>query len=335
MESRKNKKLLIPPRFIIKNVVVSLSEVIDWGLRLVGIPDIWTVTQGENIKVCVLDTGVDYSHPDLKDAIEDVADFTGSLSGPFDINGHGTHCCGIIAARRNNAGMVGVAPQSRIYSGKVLGDSGIGEVENIIKGIKWGLKKGADVFSLSLGTFEDDPELKAVIQDIFNDGKIIVAAAGNESRSNFINFPARYEECIAVGSINKLRLRSANSNRSSDLDIVAPGEDIYSTYLGKSYAVLSGTSMATPFVAGVCALILSKHRTSGGGTPINNNRDMLAHLAKTAIDLGRAGVDSDFGNGLIHIEKGVRSLAMDVLANVFYTDIFTTYEGMNYSSDKK
>jgi subtilisin family serine protease len=275
---------------------------------------VWAVTKGSGVRVCILDTGIDFNHPDLKDAVEDMKDFTGSKSGPYDVNGHGTHCAGIIAARSNSVGVIGVAPESKILIGKVLDDNGFGTMNYIKEGIEWAIAKKADIISMSLGAYSGDANLEAAIKKAFDAGIMIIAASGNDGLRDFISFPARYKECIAVGSINKLKQKSNYSNGGADLDVLAPGEEIFSTFKGGLYVKLSGTSMATPFVAGIAALILSKHKLVGGQTPINNNNDLFNHLTKTAIDIGLPGFDFETGFGLINPNKSVTTASLAISA---------------------
>ena len=125
----------IEPKFILS----ALSEVVDWGLRLLNIPDCWTITKGDGVKVAVLDTGVDRNHQDLKDRIDDAVDFTGSANGYNDMVGHGTHCAGIVAAIDNGVGVIGVAPHARLYIGKILNDNGAGDYSWIVNWINFAI----------------------------------------------------------------------------------------------------------------------------------------------------------------------------------------------------
>lgn len=294
---------LVPPRFYVSEVTEKLTERIDWGLKRLGIPEIWNSTMGKNIKVCVLDTGIETKHIDLHSAIADAHDFTQSASGPEDRNGHGTHIAGVIAARSNGTGVKGVAPESKLLIGKVLNENNVGTVDQLIAGLRWGIDQNADIISMSLGTYEKNPRLKDVIVEAFNKGIILVAGAGNEGTRDFMRFPAQYSECIAVGSVDRNLARSRFSNGGPELDIMAPGEEVFSTYLNGLYAKLHGTSVAAPFVSGVCALILAKHRMSDSSTAINNSNDMREHLTKCATDVGSPGFDWESGHGLINPRK--------------------------------
>ncbi|MDA1976944.1 S8 family peptidase [Bacillus paranthracis] len=275
-------------------------QTIDWGVNVVQAPEMWSVTKGEGIKVAVLDTGIDATHPDLAANYKKGMNFTTSnFTDIMDRQGHGTHCAGIIAGCDNSIGIVGVAPRAELYIAKVLGDDGSGSIEAIVKGIDWAISEQVDVISMSLGSSVDPgPVLHNAIKRAHEAGIIIVAATGNEN--THVGWPASYDEVIAVGAINQNIDRANFSNFGSETDVVAPGVDIYSTYPVGRYARLSGTSMATPMVAGVIALILARYRDIGKKlTP-----DQIMQLIREhSVDLGQKGADDMFGNGLVSIHE--------------------------------
>lgn len=285
-----------------KNYSQEGAQKIDWGLKLTGIPDIWRETKGKGIKVAVLDTGIDY-HIDLVQNLKGGYNFISeSYNNYRDMQGHGTHCAGIIAASDNSFGVVGVAPEASLYACKVLNDKGCGTNRAIANAIHWCIKNKIDIVSMSLGCKEDDPFLRTAIKEAYQAGIILVAAAGNdgdEYLDDDIDYPGKYEEVICVGSVNKYLDRSWFSSDGEELDITAPGENILSTYLNNSYATLSGTSMATPFIAGLAALILAKHRTNKNETPILNNRQMMEHILRFTNDKGEIGKDRWYGYGVV------------------------------------
>ncbi len=283
----------------IEQVFVATSEIQDWGITMLNIPSLWRLTAGKNMKIAVLDTGIDFTHSDLDGAVIDSKDFSGSVSGPADMQGHGTHVSGIIAARKNTQGVVGVAPEAGLLIGKVLGDNGAGSSRSVTSGIEWAIEQEADIISMSLGSQYPDEFIHGAIKKAIDAGIFVIAAAGNDG-FNKVDFPAAHDEVIAVGSIDRRRKISSFSSRGPEVDIVAPGDQILSTYPTRTYARLSGTSMATPFVAGVVALMLAKHKKFGGSTPINNQKDLVDHLRRTAIDLGPEGFDEAYGFGLIN-----------------------------------
>lgn len=288
----------VPP-FQVEATFKALSETVDWGLSAYGVPRHWAETRGRSIRIAVLDTGIDEAHSDLVDAIDDARDFTRSPAGPIDRVGHGTHVSGIIAARRNGVGVIGVAPECRLLVAKVLGDDGSGADANVAAGIDWACDSRADVLSLSLGSPQSSPLIEKSIERAVSKGKFIICAAGNAGRDNSVDFPACLEATVAVGAVDRNGRVASFSSRGSQVDICAPGQDVLSTYLRGSYAKLSGTSMATPFVSGVVALLLAKHRESSGTTPVRNQRELLEHLHRTARDAGPTGKDPAYGYGLI------------------------------------
>ncbi|HEX5175583.1 MAG TPA: S8 family peptidase [Chthoniobacteraceae bacterium] len=292
--------LYLPP-IRVEATFLSLAETVDWSLTAYRIPDHWKRTRGQGVRIALLDTGIDEAHPDLIDALDDARDFTRSRSGPIDRHGHGTHTAGTIAARQNGVGVIGVAPECRLLVGKVLGDDGAGSTMSVAAGIDWACDSGADIVSLSLGSPEPERELLSAVERAASKGKFIIAAAGNDGRDQSVNYPARWRDTIAVAAVDENGRLSKFSSRGEEVDIAAPGENILSTWLRGGYARLSGTSMATPFVAGVVALALAAHRqVERITTPLRTVRELREHLARTATDAGPSGKDPGYGWGLIN-----------------------------------
>ncbi len=278
------------------------AETFNWGHTFLQTNRIYNKTKGKGVAIAVLDTaGTFADHPDLKDnSLENLAkNFTDSRTAA-DKHGHGTHCAGIAAATQNGFGLIGAAPEAKLIAVKVLNDKGAGSYSWIAKGIKYiadlnipGIS--TKVLSLSLGGGGGSSSLKAAIKYAISKGCFVVAAAGNSYRGenvNSMNFPARYDEVIAVGSINKQSQPSRFSSAGPQLDVVVPGEQIYSTHKNKGYAFLTGTSMATPLVAGVVAL-LAAHRKE-----IKNQGMMHEHLRSSSKDIFKAGFDNRTGFGI-------------------------------------
>jgi subtilisin family serine protease len=290
---------------------LALADIIDWGLALLNVADHWKRTAGAGVRVALLDTGIDESHPDLADAIDDARDFTRSKNGPADRNGHGTHVAGIVAARRNNRGVVGVAPQSRLLVAKVLGDDGVGSSTAVAAGVDWACDSGAHLISMSLGSPQPDTGLHAAIKRAVAKGVFVITAAGNAGRSDSVNYPARWRETVAVAAVDRNGRLSRFSSRGPQVDVAAPGQDVLSTYAGGGYAKLSGTSMAAPFVAGIVALLIALHRDAcDSRTPLRSLADLHEHLRRTARDAGPVGHDPGYGWGLINPEKLLSTTAL-------------------------
>lgn len=273
------------------------EERVNWAGSILGVPRVWVQTMGEGIKVAVLDTGVDVDHPDLKDGIIATHDFTGD--GVEDVNGHGTHCAGIIGAHLNNVGFVGVAPKAELLIAKVLGNDGSGAFSWIADGVLWAVEQGADIISMSLGGPTSSHRLYQAIHVALAKGVMVICAAGNEGSlfQNSIGYPGRYGGVITVASHDENGNRSGFSSRGGEIDVMAPGSNIWSTYVNGSYAELSGTSMATPFVSGLAALILAKHRKPGAGqnSPVNNTEDLKNHLLWMAAHPGYHSNEEGYG----------------------------------------
>lgn len=255
--------------------------------RAIHLDEAHAFTRGdESVTVAVLDTGVELDHPELQDALlpgrdfvdiidgakRFLGDFLGADDAPNDEVGHGTHVAGIVAAAGRRM-PVGVVPRCRILPVRVLGalrrpegPVGAGLIDNINAGIKWAIDQGAQVLSMSLGVERDGGELphEEVVDYARQKGVSIVAASGNDGSSTTRYYPGALPYAIAVGAVDPAGEVAAFSTWGEQVDLVAPGTDIYSTYPGHGYAFSSGTSHATPFVAGGVAMLHSLARARGG-----------------------------------------------------------------------
>jgi len=262
--------------------------------------------RGTGIRVAVLDTGVDYTHPDLWANYSGGYDFINNDSDPRDDHGHGTHVSGTIAALVDNAGVVGVAPEVDLYALKVLSSSGSGSFSAIISALDWSVNNGMQVLNLSLGASSDPGSTtRAAFDNAAAAGLVILASAGNSGAgTNTVGWPARYDSVIAVASTTSSDAISSFSSTGPAVEVAAPGSSIYSTLNGGGYGYMSGTSMACPHAVGVAALILAAGVTDGNGDGKRNDETRWI-LSATATDLGTAGRDNLFGNGLINAEAAV------------------------------
>lgn len=281
-------------------VAATVGQTIDWGVAMTGAPQLWKKTKGETIKVAILDTGVDKNHPDLKANIKGGFNFTSSNAYDYqDRNGHGTHCAGIVAAIDNASGVVGISPRAELYAVKVLGDDGSGSLQWIVNGIRWCIQNKMDVISMSLGCESAPP---AAFHNAFKDaaaaGIPVIVASGNEQ--HHVDWPAVYPETIAVGAVDVALEKAAFSNYGEEVDIAAPGVDIYSTYPVSRYARLSGTSMATPMVTGAVALYLGMKKKRGVKPTL---AELNKALNEASVDLGMDGFDVDTGFGLLNLGR--------------------------------
>lgn len=280
-----------------------------WGVSNIGAEAAHSSDfTGRGIKIAVLDTGVDYTHPDLSPNYIEGYDFINDDSDPMDDNGHGTHVAGIIAGAKNGEGILGVAPEAEIYALKVSDSRGKGSFSGLIKGIDWAIEHDMDIVTMSITGTGGTKALQKAVQLAYNEyGIILVAAVGNGG-SGEVLYPAAYEEVIGVGSVTEDGEKSSFSRTGEEVELVAPGSDIKSTAIDGKYRVTSGTSMATPFVTGAAALLLETDEriwentglVDGDGSWTNDEvRSVLRH---TAVDLGDEGVDMEFGYGLLNLE---------------------------------
>jgi major intracellular serine protease len=297
------------------NEVVEVVSEVPKGVELIAAPKIWEKSKGKGITIAILDTGCDITHPDLSERIIGGRNFTNDDDGNpdeyNDYNGHGTHVAGTIAAVQNNNGVIGVAPEAGLLILKVLDKNGSGQYDWIINGINYAVDQKADIISMSLGGSADVPELHKAIQNAIANQILVVCAAGNEGDGNDFSdefsYPASYNEVISVGASNLERRSSEFSNSNNEVDLVAPGEEILSTYLNGTYAKLSGTSMATPHVSGALALI--KDIVNKNFERSLTEPELYAQLIKRTVPLGSSPKLE--GNGLLFLT------VEDYLSDVF------------------
>jgi thermitase len=234
-----------------------------YNLPKINAPAAWDISQSNSsVKIAIIDTGVQLNHPELAGKLLPGYDYVDYDNIPEDGNGHGTHVAGIAASITNNGvGIAGVAPLASIVPLRVLDNNGQGTTGNVGNGLVYAANNGIQVVNLSLGGPTGEAFLQAAVQYAWDRGAVIIAAAGNDNTSYPI-VPASYPNVIAVASTNPSDLKSNFSNYGSWVDMAAPGDNILSTYLGGSYAYLSGTSMAAPHVAGVAALLAARGKTN-------------------------------------------------------------------------
>jgi subtilisin family serine protease len=294
-------------RYVEPNYLAQMTDTIpsdsDWGLQygLINIraPQGWDLSRGSsNVTIAVVDTGVDLGHPDLSTKIVGGYDFVNNDAIAQDDNGHGTHVAGIAAAASNNGtGVAGVSWGARIMPVKVLNAGGGGTYGDVVAGITWAADNGAHVINLSVGGTAPSLALQNAVDYAVNKGVIVVAAAGNDG-VNLVRYPAVYPNTIAVGATDSSNNLAGFSNFGPEIDLVAPGVSIYSTNLGGTYGYRNGTSMATPYVAGLAAILR--------GIPGNSAGTVRSILEGTALDLGPAGWDAFYGNGLIQMDSAIQ-----------------------------
>lgn len=281
---------------------------------------------GEGIKVAVLDTGIDKNHIDLSvvDGICFAVTASGSSACPdtyMDDHGHGTHVAGIIGARHNNIGVVGVAPNVSLYAVKVLDADGVGVTSAVLNGMEWAINQEVDIINLSLTTEAHDPALKLMMDYAYSQGILVVAAAGNQGNYSGIGdtaeYPGKYSSVISVAATDYENKRIPESATGPSIEMAAPGDGVYSTipvhldvYDGNQdgYTYMTGTSMAAPYVSGILALYKEQF-------PTKSHEEIRNMLAENAIDLGTQGRDFHYGYGLVQANtegEDVQTLQVDV-----------------------
>ena len=226
-----------------------------WSVIRMDLNDLWKLTLGQNVKVAVIDTGVNYNHPDLKDNYAGGENFWKPGTPPLDDNGHGTHIAGTIAAVHNGSGVIGVAPKAKIYAVKVVNKKGNGDLSLIVAGLNWAIKNKMHIINMSLGSATGFEAVNRAVQVAVANNITVVCAAGNESSD--VIYPAKLAETIAVSSMDAGNTFSYFSNFGREIDFIAPGSIIYSTAKNGKYEFLDGTSMACPHIAGMAALAYS------------------------------------------------------------------------------
>jgi subtilisin family serine protease len=254
-----------------------------WNVKRVRAPQAWENATGQGVKVCVLDTGADERHKGLRIA---GGYNTFQPNGAFDDrHGHGTHVAGTIAAQDVGKGVIGIAPDARVYAVKVLNDRGHGSFASIIDGLQWCVENKMDIVNMSLGASQTTQAYQEAVENATAAGLTIIAAAGNsgsdsEGRTSVV-FPARYKETIAVAASDWHDAVAEFSSRGPQVDFIAPGVEIRSTKTGGGYTFKSGTSMAAPHVTGLVALYLS----AGGRRSPEGIRRALTQSAARFIDV--------------------------------------------------
>ena len=276
------------------------ADTVNWNMTKVAAPRVWpSGNTGVGSKVCVIDTGVDYRHVDLRSNYKGGWNFVARNRYPLDDNGHGTHVAGIIAAAANGTGIEGVAPGASLYACKVLNAAGSGSYSNIIAALQWCVTNKMQIASMSLGSTSNSRALHDACDAAAKAGVLLVAAAGNSGvvggLTNSVEYPAAFSSVIAVAAIDSNNVRASWSSTGSKVELAAPGVSINSDKLGGGLTSMSGTSMACPHVSGVAALVIASGVTSPGS--------VRQRLDGTATDLGAAGRDARYGFGLVNALK--------------------------------
>ncbi|MGM9944568.1 MAG: S8 family peptidase [Lysinibacillus sp.] len=264
------------PTMCISSKVNTLKDEMTRNVFKIGADSLWREGfTGKGVVVAVLDTGCDTTHEDLTNNIIGGYNFSRDHGRDIniyeDLNGHGTHVAGVIAASRNGTGIIGVAPDAKLLILKVLNREGGGSIGSLIEAIYYAINwrgsngERVDILSLSLGSKHSTEELHMAVKDAVTNNIAVVVASGNNGdgdiRTDEYNYPAGYAEVISVGAITAKNSIALFSNTNEQVDIYAPGVSIKSSYINGGYVELSGTSMATPHVVGALALLINKYES--------------------------------------------------------------------------
>jgi major intracellular serine protease len=270
---KKNKKnlckLLPYKEEKIYGLNASSCQMFGWQIVKFNIDSNWIQYTGKNIKVAIIDTGCDLNHEDIKNNLIEGYNFIDNSNYPEDDNGHGTHVAGIVAASNNKKGIVGVAPDTKILPIKVLDSEGNGDNELVAKSIVWAVDRSSDIITMSLGSIENSKDVYSAIKYAIKNNVLVFCAAGNMGLDHPVLYPAKYDETIAIGSINEDLKISEFTCFGEELDFLSPGENILSCVPKNNYSIMSGTSMSNPFAVGCASLYLDFCNTSGISKPKN------------------------------------------------------------------
>ncbi len=287
--------------------VWALEDTLPWGVDRIDAEEVHPYNKGNGIKVAIIDSGIDTDHPDLNVLGGRRFYSQGSEDDNYDdAHGHGTHVAGTVAALDNGSGVIGVAPEVDLYAVRVLSSSGGGYWSDVIKGIEWSISNDMDVINMSLGGSSASTALRTACDAANEAGIVVVAAAGNSGNSyawgDRVLYPAKYDSVIAVASVNSSDSRASSSSTGPAVELAAPGVSIYSSCRGGGYCTMSGTSMASPHVAGLSALILASG-VSDTNTNGRVNDEVRQIMIDTADDLGPTGRDTQYGYGIIDADE--------------------------------
>lgn len=299
------------------SVVVGDVEVLTtttaWGVEKINAPQVWDLIynginiNGTGVNVSIIDTGINYNHPDLASNYIGGYDFVNNDTDPMDDNWHGTHVAGTVSGTGVGGNKTGVAPGSNLFGVKVLNADGNGSYSNVIDGVQWSIVNGADIVSMSFGG-PHESSMTTMVNNAIAAGVLPVIAAGNDGPGvSTIECPGDEFNATTIGSTDSSDTIAPSSSRGpvtwvdgtyTKPDVTAPGVNIKSTDYSGGYATASGTSMATPHVSGAAALILQAYPDM---TPL----EVRQLLEDTAVDLGDAGKDNVYGSGRIDVFEAI------------------------------
>ncbi|WP_455716664.1 S8 family peptidase [Anaerosporobacter sp.] len=277
----------------------------EWNMQSINTDNVSTYNTASNkIKVAIIDSGIDYTEDiDVTERKNFIPEQDDTSIIYEDLTGHGTAIAGILTAKNNDIGITGINPNIELYSARVLDETNSAPTSRVVDAIDWAIEKNVNIISISFGIDSDADNLKDAIQRAYNAGILIIAAAGNDGN---VEYPAAYDEVIAVGSVNSNGEISPSSSKGEEIEIVAPGELVKSTGAFGGEVVSSGTSMAVPHVVGVASLLWEKDPSVSS--------DFIRCLIDYSANL--YGDPLMYGNGLIDYEYALN--IYDDFKNVYY-----------------
>ncbi|MCY7791670.1 S8 family serine peptidase [Bacillus haynesii] len=238
---------------------------------------------GKGIKIAILDTGIDTKNDDL--TFEKGINFVGNNSKNFqDDNGHGTKVAGIIAARKNNKNLIGIAPESKLYIAKVSDRNGKVSYSDLIKGINWAIKERVDVINISLEFEKDNAELHKAIKKAYDNNIIIISSSGNIrfEGDTYESYPGKYKEVISIGMLNTEGTVYSKEFTNKHVDVFAPGEDLTSSYFNNKMTLDTGVSFATAYASGYASLIIQSDKEKNNSISL----DTVKRQMKNGLEQG-------------------------------------------------
>ncbi|UCZ53449.1 S8 family peptidase [Bacillus shivajii] len=285
-------------------VAEALGQTVPWGVPHVQGTDVHDMGYtGSGLNVAILDTGIDNTHEDLAANVKggySVFDDADNSDPFYDGNGHGTHVAGTVGAIDNDLGVLGVAHSTNLYAVKVLNNDGSGSYAGIAEGIEWSIQNDMDIINMSLGGSQSSSILEEFSNLAYEEGVLVVAAAGNSGNrggnNDTVGYPANYESVIAVAAVDENNNRATFSSTGPAVELSAPGVSVLSTVPGDGYDSYNGTSMASPHVAGVAALVWEAN-------PGLSNVELRELLQETAVDLGAS---HQYGHGLVQAKAAIQ-----------------------------
>lgn len=264
-----------------------------WALNKIHALDAWQITTGSNdVRIAVLDTGIDQTHADLLGKVVDSVSLSSSQT-VGDVNSHGTHIAGIIGATANNdSGIAGVANTASLLNVKVANDDGFTDAAAVAKGIIWAVDNGAKVINISLTLAKPNKAVEEAVDYAWRKGALLVAAAGNDGGTAPV-YPAYYTNVVAVTSTNNDDILAQLAKRGGWVDVAAPGVNIYSTLPGNGYGYKTGTSMAAAYVSGLAGLLFSIVTDTNGNGQLNDEvRNIIENSTVGTLEIAKGRIDA-------------------------------------------